>query len=259
MNASPVTLPKAPSFRLDGRRALVTGAGRGIGLALATALSEAGADTVLAARTRSEVEEVATALRARGGKAEALVLDVTDIAAAGESIARQPAFDIAVINAGTNRPKLMAEVSEADYDIVLDLNLKAAYFSAQAVVRKMLAEHIRGSIIFTTSQMGHVAMAARTLYCASKHAVEGLVKAMAVELAPQGIRVNSIAPTFVETPMTAPYFESKPFRDEVLSKIKLGRLGRVEDLMGAVVFLGSDAAALMTGTSIKVDGGWTAE
>lgn len=259
MNASPITLPKPPSFRLDGRRALVTGAGRGIGLALATALSEAGADTVLAARTRSEVEEAATALRARGRKAEALVLDVTDIAAARDLIARQPAFDIAVINAGTNRPKLMADVSEADYDVVLDLNVKAAYFSAQAVIRKMLAEHIRGSIIFTTSQMGHVAMATRTLYCASKHAVEGLVKAMAVELAPHGIRVNSIAPTFIETPMTAPYFESKAFRDEVLSKIKLGRLGRVEDLMGAVVFLGSDAAALMTGTSLKVDGGWTAE
>ncbi|TIU93519.1 MAG: SDR family oxidoreductase, partial [Mesorhizobium sp.] len=186
------------------------------------------------------------AIRGRGGKAEALLLDVTDISGTGELIARQPAFDIAVINAGTNRPKLMAEVSEADYDIVLDLNVKAAYFSAQAVVRKMLAEQIRGSIIFTTSQMGHVAMAARTLYCASKHAVEGLVKAMAVELAPRGIRVNSIAPTFIETPMTTPYFESEAFQDEVLSKIKLGRLGRVEDLMGAVVFLGSDAAALMT-------------
>lgn len=259
MNASPVALPKAPSFRLDGRRALVTGAGRGIGLALATALSEAGADTVLAARTRGEVEDAATALREHGCKAQALVLDVTDVSKAGGLIAKQPAFDIAVINAGTNRPKLMAEVTEEDYDIVLDLNVKAAYFSAQAVVRKMLAEQIRGSIIFTTSQMGHVAMAARTLYCASKHAVEGLVKAMAIELAPQGIRVNSIAPTFIETPMTAPYFESKAFRDEVLSKIKLGRLGRVEDLMGAVVFLGSDAAALMTGTSIKVDGGWTAE
>ncbi|MER8828722.1 SDR family oxidoreductase [Mesorhizobium sp. M0938] len=259
MNPSPVTLPKAPSFRLDGRRALVTGAGRGIGLALATALSDAGAETVLAARTRSEVEDAAMALRDRGGKAEALVLNVTDISGTRELIGKQPAFDIAVINAGTNRPKLMAEVTEEDYDVVLDLNVRAAYFSAQAVVRKMVAERIRGSIIFTTSQMGHVAMAARTLYCASKHAVEGLVKAMAVELAPQGIRVNSIAPTFIETPMTAPYFESEAFRNEVLSKIKLGRLGRVEDLMGAVVFLGSDAAALMTGTSIKVDGGWTAE
>ncbi|MET3579801.1 NAD(P)-dependent dehydrogenase (short-subunit alcohol dehydrogenase family) [Mesorhizobium robiniae] len=237
----------------------MTGAGRGIGLALATALSEAGAETVLAARTRSEVEDAAMALRDRGGKAVAFVLDVTDISGTRELIAKQPAFDIAVINAGTNRPKLMVEVTEEDYDVVLDLNVRAAYFSAQAVVRKMLAERIRGSIIFTTSQMGHVAMAARTLYCASKHAVEGLVKAMAVELAPQGIRVNSIAPTFIETPMTAPYFESEAFRNEVLSKIKLGRLGRVEDLMGAVVFLGSDAAALMTGTSIKVDGGWTAE
>ncbi len=127
------------------------------------------------------------------------------------------------------------------------------------LVRKMLAERIRGSIIFTTSRDGARRNGSANALLRIKHAVEGLVKAMAVELAPRGIRVNSIAPTFIETPMTAPYSESKAFRDEVLSKIKLGRLGRVEDLMGAVVFLGSDAAALMTGTSIKVDGGWTAE
>ena len=253
-----ITLPKTPSFRLDGRRALVTGAGRGIGLAFAAALADAGAETVLAARTADQVEAGAAAIREAGGKASSLVLDVTDLKRTKEVLAAQAPFDVAILNAGTNRPKLMTEVTEEDYDLVSNLNVKGAYFSAQAVVKGMLEANIRGSIIFTTSQMGHVAMPTRTLYCTTKHAVEGLVKAMAVELAPQGIRVNSIAPTFIETPLTRPFFQNEKFLNDVLAKIKLGRLGQVEDLMGAALFLAADASALVTGISLKVDGGWTA-
>jgi NAD(P)-dependent dehydrogenase (short-subunit alcohol dehydrogenase family) len=254
-----VSLPRTPGFRLDGRRALVTGAGRGIGLALAAALAEAGAEVVLTARTAAEIEEGATAIRLEGGAAEAALLDVTDLGTVADFFAARPAFDILVNNAGTNRPKPMTEVSEADYDAVLDLNVKSAFFVAQACVRRMIEAGARGSLIHIGSQMGHVGGPNRSLYCASKWAIEGMNKAFALDLAPHGIRSNVIAPTFIETPMTRPFFEDRSFLDSVLGKIKLGRLGKVEDLMGAVIFLASDASALMTGTSLVVDGGWTAE
>lgn len=254
-----MTLPTTPSFRLDGRRALVTGAGRGIGLALAVALAEAGAAVTLVARSGGEIEAGAAAIRQRGGMAEAARLDVTDRAAVAAFFAERPAFDILVNNAGTNRPKPMQEVSEADYDAVLDLNLKSAFFVAQGCVRRMLAEGVTGSLIHIGSQMGHVGGPDRSLYCASKWALEGMSKAFALDLAPHGIRSNIIAPTFIETPMTRPFFEDEGFKATVLAKIKLGRLGTVEDLMGAAVFLASDASALITGTSLVVDGGWTAD
>jgi NAD(P)-dependent dehydrogenase (short-subunit alcohol dehydrogenase family) len=237
----------------------VTGAGRGIGLAAAAALAEAGAHVVLAARSAEEIMEAANAIEAAGGSAEPLQIDVMDIAATAAKIAAHGPFDVLVNNAGTNRPKPVTETSEEDFDAVLDLNLKAAYFVAQSVARGMIEAGIKGSIIHMGSQMGHVGGPNRTLYCASKWAIEGLNKAIALDLAPHGIRSNTIAPTFIETPMTKPFFENKAFLDSVLSKIKLGRLGQVEDLMGAVVFLASDASALMTGTSLVVDGGWTAE
>jgi len=252
-------LPRTPSFRLDGRRALVTGAGRGIGHACAAALAEAGAAVTLAARSAAEIEAAAAAIRADGGVAEALPLDVCDTGAVRAALAERPPFDVLVNNAGTNRPANFLDVTEDDYDTVLDLNLRAAFFVAQAVARGMRDAGRGGSIIHISSQMGHVGGGRRTVYCASKHAIEGLTKAMALDLAPHGIRVNSIAPTYIETPLTRPYFEDAAFRSHVLGKIKLGRLGRVEDLMGAVVFLASDAADLMTGTSLVIDGGWTAE
>lgn len=252
-------LPRTPSFRLDRKRALVTGAGRGIGLGLAAALAEAGAAVVLTARTAAEIEAGAEAIRARGGHAEAAPLDVTDINRVTGFFAERPAFDILVNNAGTNRPKPMTEVSEDDYDTVLDLNLKSAFFVAQACVRQMIVAEIRGSLIHIGSQMGHVGGAKRSLYCASKWAIEGMSKAFALDLAPHGIRSNVIAPTYIETPLTRPFFEDKAFLDAVIAKIKLGRLGTAEDLMGAVTFLASDASALMTGASLVIDGGWTAE
>ena len=252
-------LPVTPSFRLDGRRALVTGAGRGIGLALAAALAEAGASVTLAARSGAEIEAGAAAIRDAGGDANAVVLNVSDLAAVADFCQAQPAFQVLVNNAGTNRPKPMTEVSEADYDAVLDLNLKASFFVAQACARRMIAERSPGSLIHIGSQMGHVGGANRSLYCASKWALEGMSKAFALDLAAHGIRSNTIAPTFIETPMTEPFFEDAAFRKSVLEKIKLGRIGKVEDLMGAVLFLAGDAAAMITGTSLIVDGGWTAE
>ena len=252
-------LPVTPSFRLDGRRALVTGAGRGIGLAAAAALAGAGAHVTLVSRSGHEIEAAAAEIRAAGGGAEAMALDVLDVAAVQAAIAAAEAFDSLVNNAGTNRPKPFTEVLVEDFDAIMDLNLRAAFFAAQAVARRLIAAGRRGSIINMSSQMGHVGGANRTVYCASKAAMEGMTKAMAVDLGAHGIRVNTICPTYIETPLTRPYFEDAAFRASVLSKIKLGRLGQVEDLMGAIVFLAGDGAALMTGSSILVDGGWTAE
>ena len=254
-----MSLPRTPSFRLDGRRALVTGAGRGIGLALAAALADTGAEVTLAARSGEEIEAGAEAICAEGGAAEAARLDVSDLAAVDAFFRERPAFHVLVNNAGTNRPKRMQEVSEGDYDAVLDLNVKAAFFVAQGCVKRMLAERVTGSLIHIGSQMGHVGGPNRSLYCASKWALEGMSKAFALDLAPHGIRSNTIAPTFIETPLTKPFFEDEAFKASVLTKIKLGRIGTVEDLMGAAIFLASDASALMTGASLVVDGGWTAD
>lgn len=252
-------LPRTPSFRLDGRRAVVTGAGRGIGLAIAAGLAEAGATVTLVARSHGEIEAGATAICEAGGQAEATALDLMDIAQTKAFFADRPAYQILVNNAGTNRPMPMQAVEEADYDAVLGLNLKSAYFAAQNCVRAMLDEGSAGSLAHVSSQMGHVGGINRSLYCASKWALEGMSKAFALDLAPHGIRSNTIAPTFIETPLTGPFFEDVGFKRDVLSKIKLGRLGQVEDLMGAAIYLASDASALVTGSSLLVDGGWTAD
>lgn len=249
-------VPVTPSFRLDGKRAVVTGAGRGIGLAAAAALAKAGAQVTLVARSPGEIEEAASAI---GCGAVAATLDVSDLDAVAAFFAAAEPFHVLVNNAGTNRPKPMWDVTSADYDAVLGLNLKAAFFAAQACARRMIEAGTQGSLIHMGSQMGHVGGPNRSLYCASKWALEGMNKSFALDLAPHGIRSNTIAPTFIETPLTEPMFADPAFKASVLSKIKLGRIGKPEDLMGAVLFLASDASALMTGTSLVVDGGWTAE
>lgn len=254
-----ITLPKTPSFRLVGKRAFVTGAGRGIGLACAAALAEAGAHVTLAARSTMEIKAAAAAIVAAHGQAEAVTLDVTDLAAVHAMATTRPAFDIFVNNAGTNRPKSFTEVTEDDYDAVMNLNVRAAFFAAQAIAQRMIAEGRHGSIINMSSQMGHVGGAKRTIYCASKFAIEGLTKAMAIELAPHGIRVNSVAPTFIVTPLTKAWTEDPAWRAQFVSRIPLGDVGQPRDVSGAVVFLCSPAAGMITGHSLLVDGGWTAQ
>ena len=246
------------SFRLDGATALVTGAGRGIGRAAALALAGAGAELILVSRTKSQLDEVAREIASGGGKARALRLDVTDSAAVRDAFAGQDRLDILVNNAGINRPQPFLEVDEATLDQLLTLNVRAAFLVAQAAARRMVPQ-CSGVIINMSSQMGHVGSELnRTVYVMTKHALEGLTKAMAVELAPKGVRVVSIAPTFVQTPLTKPFFDDPETRKWILDRIPLGRAGTVEDVAQAVVFLASPAASLITGSSLLVDGGWTA-
>ena len=239
--------------------AMVTGAGRGIGRGCAIALAKAGADLTLIARSRSELEETACEVRATGQNAQSIVCDVTDSRQVEEAVEFLEQIDILVNNAGLNVPEPFLEVSEENLDRMLAVNVKGVFLVAQAAARRMIEHGEGGSIINVSSQMGHVGAPRRTVYCATKHAVEGLTKAMAVELAPHNVRVNSVAPTFVETPMTKPFLEDETIREDTLSRIPLGRLGRVEDVTGAVVFLASPTAGLITGTSLLVDGGWTAQ
>lgn len=250
-------------FRLEGKSALIAGAGRGIGRASAIALAHAGAEVWLMSRTQSELDSAVAELTGAGARAHAIVCDVTDTAAVNRAVAALPALDILVNNAGTNVPQLFVEVSETNLDKMLNLNIRAMFTTAQAAVKKMLEAPDRksrgASVINITSQMGHVGAPTRTVYCMTKHAIEGFTKALAVELAPNNIRVNSIAPTFLETPLTAPMFANPQFAKWVMDRIPLGRLGQLEETSAAIVFVASDAASLMTGTSLVVDGGWTAQ
>lgn len=251
-------LPKIPSFRLDGRRALVAGASSGIGLACAAALAAAGAHAVLAARSGEKLTEAVAALRAAGGSAEAMALDVSDVAATEAAIAGAGPFDVLVNSAGMARHSPAAETTTEDFDAVIALNLRGAYFLTCAVAKGLLAAGRPGSLINISSQMGHVGGRDRALYCASKHAVEGFTKAMAIEWGSAGIRVNTVCPTFIRTAMTEKTFADPEKSRWIGEKIKLGRAGEPEDVAGAVLYLASDAAALVTGSALMVDGGWTA-
>ena len=243
---------------LDGRTALVTGAGRGIGRGCACALAAAGADVVAVSRSPDELERLAEDVRALGRSARPVALDVTQSKSVRQLVSRLPRLDVLVVSAGTNIPEPFLDVPDEHLDALLAVNVRAAFVTVQAAARRMV-EAGRGSIVLISSQMGHVGAAGRSAYCTTKHAVEGLTKAAAVELAPHRVRVNAVAPTFVETPMTAPFLADARFRADVERRIPLGRLGRVDDVTGAVVFLASDAAGLVTGTSLRVDGGWTAQ
>jgi NAD(P)-dependent dehydrogenase (short-subunit alcohol dehydrogenase family) len=252
-------LPRTPSFRLDGKRALVTGGTRGIGLGASVALAEAGAHVTVAARTASDVEAVVDAMAGAGHAVEGVALDITDTMAARSFVEDSEPFEVLVNCAGTARHSPIAAITEPDYQAVMQLNVAATLFVSQAVAGRLQQTGRSGSIINVSSQMGHVGGPERVVYAASKHAVEGMTKAMALELAASNIRVNTVCPTFIETELSAKNLSDPDFRSWVLSKIKLGRLGRVEDIMGPIVFLASDAAALVTGTALLVDGGWTAE
>ncbi|WP_373454487.1 SDR family NAD(P)-dependent oxidoreductase [Bordetella genomosp. 9] len=251
-------LPAFSGFRLDGKRALVTGGGRGLGLASGVALARAGAHVTLAARSAAELQAARDAIRAEGGSADFMVLDVTDPAAVKREIDSRAAFHVLVNNAGMNRPRLLTDTPDEDIDAVFTLNVKAAFYVAREVARGLQAQGLPGSIINVSSQMGLVGSPRRTLYCASKHALEGMSKALAWELGAAGIRVNTLCPTFIDTALTAPMFADPAFRNFVIDRIALGRLGRVEEVMGPIVFLASDASSLMTGSALVLDGGWTA-
>ena len=251
-------LPTTPSFQLHGRKALVTGAGRGLGLGMATALAEAGAHTVLLARSEAQIEEAAAALNAKGLDASFAACDVTDRNAFDHVVADHGPFHVFVNNAGLARHSKALETSEDDFDAVTNINIKAAYFCAQSIAKSMVTAQIKGSIINISSQMGHVSGPERAVYSATKFAVEGFTKGMALEFGPYGIRVNTLCPTFVLTDLTRKTFENPDLRAMIEAKIALGRVGQLEDMMGPVVFLASDASALMTGSSLLVDGGWTA-
>lgn len=254
-----MTLPTTPSFRLDGKRALVAGASSGIGLAAAVALGEAGASVTVAARRITALEALVTDMTAAGMQAQALAMDVSDIAATQSLVSEHGPFDVMVNSAGLARHSPATDTAEADFDAVSDLNIKGAYFLTQAVAKGLLAAGKTGSLINISSQMAHVGGIDRAVYSATKHAVEGFTKSMAIEWGGKGIRINTICPTFILTALTQATFDDPAKRAWIESKIKLGRAGSVEDIMGAVQFLASDASALVTGTALLVDGGWTAE
>lgn len=252
-------LPRTPNFDLTGKRALVAGASSGIGLACAAALAEHGAQVTLAARSQDKLDELAAAFAAKGWDTQVLPLDIADIETTAQAVAEAGPFDILVNSAGLARHGPALETLPGDYDAVADLNIKGAYFLTQAVAKGLMAAGKPGSLINISSQMAHVGGIDRAVYCGTKHAVEGFTKAMAIEWGPHQIRVNTICPTFILTPLTQSTFDNPERAAWIKEKIKLGRPGEVEDMMGPVVFLASDASAMITGTSLVVDGGWTAE
>ena len=252
-------LPKTPSFRLDGKRALVTGASSGIGLGCAVALAQAGAEVIAAARSEDKLAELVSAARDQGLNMTACALDVSDLDSMTATLGDLGRFDVLVNSAGMARHGLAADAKAADFDAVMAVNLRGAYFLSRQIASQMIAAGTGGSIINISSQMAHVGGIERSIYCASKSAVEGFTKAMAIEWGPHQVRINTVCPTFVRTALTESTFQNPERRAWIEEKIKLGRVGEVEDMMGGVVFLASDAAALITGTSLLIDGGWTAD
>ncbi|MDC0738658.1 SDR family oxidoreductase [Cognatishimia sp. SS12] len=251
------SLPRTPSFDLSGKKVLVTGASSGIGLGCAVAIAEAGGSVVCAARGADRLQEAVAAMQAAGYTASALSLDQGDVAAVSDVMARE-SFDVVVNSAGIARHSAATDTTPEDYDAVMHINLRSAYFLSARAAAAMMAAGKPGSIIHISSQMGHVGGIDRALYCAGKHGLEGMIKSMAMEWGKQRVRINSICPTFIRTPLTQSTFDNPERFDWIMSKIKLDRVGEVEDIMGAVQYLASDASAMVTGTSLLIDGGWTA-
>ncbi|MCO4848133.1 MAG: SDR family oxidoreductase [Yoonia sp.] len=254
-----MTLPTTPTFRLDGKRALVAGASSGIGLACAVALGEAGANVTLAARSADNLADAVAQMRDAGMVADALTMDVADVVATAQAVADSGPFDILVNSAGSARHSPSVETTPDDFDAVQALNFKGAYFLTQAVAKGLIAAGKSGSLINISSQMAYVGGIDRAVYCGTKHGVEGFTKAMAIEWGPLGIRVNTVCPTFIRTALSEVTFQNPERLKWITEKIKLGRVGEVTDIMGPVVYLASDASALMTGASLMIDGGWTAD
>lgn len=244
-------------FRLDGLTAVVTGASRGIGEGCARMLAESGAHVVAIARQESDLKRVVEEIRQGGGSADYWPMDLRSLEQFKDRLSTLPALDILVNNAGMNKPQHFLQVDTQTYDEVFELNVKLSFFCAQAAASRMIETGRRGSIVMISSQSGHVALPERTVYCSTKFAVEGMTKSIALDLAKFGIRVNSVAPTFVATPLTTPFLANPQFNEYVEGSIPLGRMATIEEVAAAVVYLASPASQIVTGTSIVVDGGWT--
>lgn len=254
-----MNLPQTPSFSLANKNALVVGGSSGIGLACAVALADYGARVTLAARRTKNIKELAEKLNKKGCDASILDLDISDLENIEENLLSKGPYDVLVNSAGIAKHSLSKNTNVSDFDEVLNVNLKGAFFLTRTVANQLLKDKKSGSLINISSQMGIVGGLERSVYCASKHAVEGFTKAMAIEYGPYGIRINTICPTFILTELTRSTFEDAKKRKWIEEKIKLGRVGKVEDIMGAVIYLASDASSLVTGSALMVDGGWTAE
>ena len=254
-----MNLPQTPTFSLANKNALVVGASSGIGLACAVALADYGAKVTLAARRTKNIKELAEKLNDRGCDASILDLDISNLENIEQNLLSKGPYDVLVNSAGVAKHSLSKNTKVSDFDEVLNVNLKGAFFLTRTVANQLLKDKKSGSLINISSQMGIVGGLERSVYCASKHAVEGFTKAMAIEYGPYGIRINTICPTFILTDLTRPTFEDAKKRKWIEEKIKLGRVGKVEDIMGAVIYLASDASSLVTGSALMVDGGWTAE
>jgi len=254
-----MNLPQTPTFSLANKNALVVGASSGIGLACAVALADYGAKVTLAARRTKNIKELAEKLNDKGCDASILDLDISNLENIERNLLSKGPYDVLVNSAGIAKHSLSKNTKVSDFDEVLNVNLKGAFFLTRTVANQLLKDKKSGSLINISSQMGIVGGLERSVYCASKHAVEGFTKAMAIEYGPYGIRINTICPTFILTDLTRPTFEDAKKRKWIEEKIKLGRVGKVEDIMGAVIYLASDASSLVTGSALMVDGGWTAE
>ena len=248
---------------LKNKIALVTGAGKGIGRACSIALAEAGAKVILLSRTKSDLNNVQKIIKKTKGSSLAYVCDVTDTKAFKIILKKINKLDVLVNNAGTNRPEHFTKVKRENMEYLTNLNMKAVFNVAQLCSQKMIKsknrKKIGGSIIHMSSQLGKVGAPIRSVYNMNKFGIEGLARGMAFELAKYNIRVNTVCPTFVETPMVKHFFKNKKFKNQMIKNIPLGRVAKESDVATAVAFLAADSSAMITGTSIVIDGGWTAQ